>query len=165
MNIAICHYQQFAVPNFPYWYFLCDPDIKMQKLCSVQVYKRNEYIVDKKRYWRRKNYHFKGLYKTTCYKTKSNFSQFCYSHWLLHEGFFSFLIKAFVKSENLIRFHHQAFIISKHREKLKIQVVAWGFSLKISCEIFDKIRTKSNKKEWTEILLRDIFRNIFLENS
>ena len=45
------------------------------------------------------------------------------------------------------------------------QVVAWGFSLKSCCEIFDKIRTKSNKKEWTEILLRDIFRNIFLENS
>ena len=99
INIAICHYQQFVVPYFPFWYFLCDPDIKMQKLRSERVYKRNEYIVDKKTYWRRENYYFKGLYKTTCYKTKSNFSQFCYSHWLLHEGFFSFLIKVFVKSE------------------------------------------------------------------
>ena len=56
------------------------------------------------------NYHIKGLYKTTCYKTKSNFSQFFFSHWLLHKCFFSFLIKAFVNLGKLIRFHWQAFM-------------------------------------------------------
>ena len=48
------------------------------------------------------NYHIKWLYKTTCYKTKSNFSQFFFSHWLLHKCFFSFLIKAFENFEKMI---------------------------------------------------------------
>ena len=34
------------------------------------------------------NCHIKGLYKTTCYKTNSNSSQFYFSHWLLHKCFF-----------------------------------------------------------------------------
>ena len=36
------------------------------------------------------NYHSKELYKTTCYKTKYNFFQFFFSHWLLCEYFFLF---------------------------------------------------------------------------
>ena len=43
-----------------------------------------------------------------------------YSHWLLYECFFSFLIKSFAKSEKLIIFHHQAFVICKNWESLKI---------------------------------------------
>ena len=50
----------------------------------------------KKKKKKKINYHIKGLYKTTCYKTKSNLSQFFFSHWLLHKSFISFLIKAFV---------------------------------------------------------------------
>ena len=41
------------------------------------------------------NYHIKGLYKTTCYKAKPNFSQFFFSQWELHKCFISFLIKHF----------------------------------------------------------------------
>ena len=66
------------------------------------------------------NYDFKGLYKTTCYKTKSNFSQFFFSDWLLHKCFFSFLIKAFTDFGKLIRFHWQASIVYKNGENLKI---------------------------------------------
>ena len=68
------------------------------------------------------NYHIKGLYKSTCYKTKSNFSEFFFSHWLLHKCFFSFLIKAFVNFKILIRFHWQAFIIYKNGENLKMLI-------------------------------------------
>ena len=63
------------------------------------------------------NYHIKGLYKTTCYKTKSNFF---FSHWLLHKSFLPFLIKAFANFEKLIRFHWQAFIANKNGENLKM---------------------------------------------
>ena len=71
------------------------------------------------------NYHIKGLYKTTCYKTKSNFSQFFFSHWLLRELFFSFLIKVFANFEKLIIFYRQACIvykICKNRENLNILI-------------------------------------------
>ena len=68
------------------------------------------------------NYHIKRLYKTACYKTKSNFSQFFFSHWLLHKCFFSFLIKALANFEKLIRFHWQAFIVHKNGENLKMLI-------------------------------------------
>ena len=68
------------------------------------------------------NYHIKGLYKTFCYKTKSDFSQFFFSHWLLDKCFFSFLIKAFENFEKLLRFHWQAFIVCKSGENLKILI-------------------------------------------
>ena len=64
------------------------------------------------------NYHIKGLYKTTCYKTKSNFSQFFFSHWLLLNCFFSFLIKTFANFEKLIKFHWQASILYKNGKNL-----------------------------------------------
>ena len=65
------------------------------------------------------NYHFNGFYKTNCYKTKFNFSQFFFSYSLLYDCVFAFLIKAF---ENLIRFHWQAFIVYKNGENLKILI-------------------------------------------
>ena len=55
----------------------------------------------------------KGLYTTTCYKAKFNFSHFFFSDWLLHKGFFSFLIKAFANFEKLIKFRWLAFIVCK----------------------------------------------------
>ena len=47
------------------------------------------------------NYHLRGLYQTNCYKRKSNFSQFFFSHWLLYERFFSFLINVLLNFKNL----------------------------------------------------------------
>ena len=92
----------------PLWYFLRHPDIKKQKLGY-------EWACETKNI----NYHIKELYKSTCYKTKSNFPQFFFSHWLLHKYFFSFLIKAFTNFEKLIRFHWQAFIAYQTGENLK----------------------------------------------
>ena len=60
------------------------------------------------------NYHIKGLYKTTYYKTKSNFSQFFFSHW--HTCFYSLFIKAFVNSQKLIIFHWKASTFYKNGE-------------------------------------------------
>ena len=64
----------------------------------------------------------KGFLKTTCYKTKSNFSKFFYFLWLLYQCFSSFLIKAFVKCETLTRLYHQNFVICKNGENLKILI-------------------------------------------
>ena len=64
----------------------------------------------------------KGLYKTICYKTKSNFSQFFFSHSLLHKCFFSFLIKACANIEKLITFRWQTFIVYKTGENLKMLI-------------------------------------------
>ena len=66
------------------------------------------------------NYHIKGLYKTTCYKTKSNCSLFFLSHWLLHKCFFLFPYPSFFS-----RFHWQAFVAYKNRENLKM----WKFEI------------------------------------
>ena len=51
---------------------------------------------------------------------KSNISQFFFFDWALYECFFSFLVKAFVNFEKLVRFHRQAFIVYKNGEILKI---------------------------------------------
>ena len=92
--------------------FLRHPDIKKQKSgCKWAL--RNKKMI---------NYHIKGLYKTTCYKTKSNLSQFFFSHWLLHKCFFSFLSNAFANFEKLIRFHPQTLIVYKNGEDLKIPI-------------------------------------------
>ena len=61
-------------------------------------------------------HYFKGLYKITCYKTKSNLFQFFYHS----ERFFFLLIKAFDHFEKLARFHRQVFIVNKNGEILKI---------------------------------------------
>ena len=68
------------------------------------------------------NYAIKALYKITCYKAKSNFSQFFFSHWLLHKCFFFFLMKAFANFEKLIRFHGQTFIVYINGENLKMLI-------------------------------------------
>ena len=68
------------------------------------------------------NYYIKGHYKTICCKTKSNFSQFFFFHWLLHKFFFSFLINAFPNFEKLVRFDWQAFIVYKNGENLKMLI-------------------------------------------
>ena len=67
-------------------------------------------------------YHIKGLYKITCHKTKSNFSQFFFSRWVLRKCYFSFLIKMLANFEQLIRFHWQAFIVYKNGENLKMLI-------------------------------------------
>ena len=73
--------------------------------------------------WNKKmtNY-IKGRYKITCYKTNSNFSLFFFSHWLLHNCFFSFLIKAFENFEKLIWLHWHAFVVYKNGENFKILI-------------------------------------------
>ena len=81
------------------------------------------------------NYHIKGLYKTTCYKAKPNFSQFFFSQWELHKCFISFLIKAFSNFENLTRFHWQDFLVYQNEKK----------KLKMLIEIF-----------WQKLLVSDI---------
>ena len=78
------------------------------------------------------NYHIKGLYKTTSYKIKSNFSQFFFFHWWLHNYFFSFLIKAFANFEKLIRFHWQAFVVNKNGENLKMLIEIFCQKLTVS---------------------------------
>ena len=78
------------------------------------------------------NYQINRLYKTTCCKTKSNFSQFFFSHWLPHKCFFSFLIKACVNFEKLVRFHWQAFIVYKNGENLKMLIEIFSQKLIVS---------------------------------
>ena len=68
------------------------------------------------------SYHIKDFYKTTCFKTTSNFSQYFFSHLLLHKCFFSSLIKAFSNFEKLIKFHWQTFIVNNNGENLKIMI-------------------------------------------
>ena len=65
------------------------------------------------------HYHIKGFYKA---KTKSNFSRFFFSHWLLRKYFFSFVIKAFANFEKLIRLHWQAFTVYINGENLKMLI-------------------------------------------
>ena len=61
-------------------------EFRWERACET-----NKYLMNKKAYWIKNHCHFKWLYKTSCYKTKSNFSQFLYSNLLLYECFFSFL--------------------------------------------------------------------------
>ena len=60
---------------------------------------------------------FKGFIKQPVKLKKNlNFLSFFFFHWLLDDCFFSFLIKAFVNLEKLVRFHRQALIIYKNGE-------------------------------------------------
>ena len=58
----------------------------------------------------------------TCHRANSNFSNFFFSHWLLHKCFFSFLIKAFANFQKLIIVHRKASIAYKNRENLKMLI-------------------------------------------
>ena len=84
------------------------------------------------RYKKMMNYHINRLYKTTCYKTKSNFSQFCFSHSLLHKCFFILFIKVFANFRKLIRFHCKAFIECKNGENLKMLIEIFCRKLVVS---------------------------------
>ena len=108
-----CNYPFLAICRswFPILIFLRHPDSKQRKL-------RCEWVCKKKK--KKKNY-FKGLYKTTCYKTKSIFSQFSFLIDCCMSVFF-LLIKAFVNFEKLIRFHRQAFSVCKNGDNLKILI-------------------------------------------
>ena len=74
----------------------------------------------------------KGFIKQLVIKQSQTFAQFLFSHWLLYECFFSFLIKAFVNFEKLIRFHRQPFMIYKNREKLKVLIEIFHQKLIVS---------------------------------
>ena len=71
-----CHPWLFAVTSFPFWY----PWHEKANI-ALRMSLRNKKMI---------NYHLKGLHKTTCYKTKSNFSQFFFSHWLYECFFFTY---------------------------------------------------------------------------
>ena len=88
--LAIYRYQ------FPLLIFLASSWSKSEN-CTVNELANKKNLVNKKTYKRKNNYHFKGLYKTTSYKTKSNFSQFFFSHWLLYDCFFFFSYKSVYK--------------------------------------------------------------------
>ena len=66
----------------------------------------NKYLVNKKNYCRENDYHFESFIKQPVIKQKLVD---------IFRSFFSLsLIKAFVKSKILIRFHHLGFIIRKN---------------------------------------------------
>ena len=99
-----------AIPSY-----LSFPTSSFDISCVIMILKSKIWACKTKK-WLNKTY------KTTCYKTKSNFSQLLFSHWLLHKCFFSFLTKAFANFEKLIRFHWQAFIVYKNGENLKMLI-------------------------------------------
>ena len=99
----ICHPELFAVPSFHFWY----PWYQKAKI-ALRMSLRNK---KKKKI----NYHLKGLHKTTCYKTKSNFSQFSFSHWLLYDCFSFFHINALVNFEKLIFFRRPTMVVDIER--------------------------------------------------
>ena len=84
-----------------------------KRSCKIKKKREQKHLLKKN------DWHFKGVYKITCYKKVQLFSVFFF-HWLLYECFFAFFIKAFVNFEKLIRFHRQAFIRYKYGENLKI---------------------------------------------
>ena len=82
------------------------------------------------------NYHIKGLYKTTCYKTRSNLSQFFFSHWLLRKCFFFLsLSERLLILKILIRSHRQAFTVYKNWQNLKILIEIFCQKLIVSSVI------------------------------
>ena len=105
--LPICHCQ------LPLLIFLASSWYQKAKVAPQKSLRNKEKLI---------NFHFKGLCKTNCYKEKLSFSRFFFSDWLLYECVFSFLIKAFVNFEKLIRFHWQAFIVYKNGENLKILI-------------------------------------------
>ena len=72
------------------------------------------------------NYHFKGLYKTTYYKTKPSYSQLFFPQWLLYECFFCFFY------QSVCKYHWQAFIGYKNGENLKILIKVFCDKLIVS---------------------------------
>ena len=102
---------QFAIPSY-----LSFPTSPFDISCVILISKSKNWAANELA--RQKMIYKKWLYKTTCYRTKSNFSQLFFSHWLLHKCFFSLLIKAFANFQKLVRFHLQA----KNGENLKMLI-------------------------------------------
>ena len=93
------------------------------------------------------NSHFNKLYQINCYKTKSNFSQLFFSHWLLYECFYSCLISVckFWKIGKILSVYWQAFIIygenveilkEKFRQKLIVSKVILAFLDQLKSKFF-----------------------------
>ena len=112
-------------------------------------------------------YSHKWLCKTTCYKTKSNFSQFFCPHWLLQKRFFSFLIKAFANFEKLIRFHLQSFSVYKDGENLKMLIEMFRQKLVVSNVILTfldhlKLKIFFVSQSWWPTLSATPFQNLWI---
>ena len=112
-------------------------------------------------------YSHKWLCKTTCYKTKSNFSQFFCSHWLLQKRFFSFLIKAFANFEKLIRFHLQSLSANKDGENLKMVIEMFRQKLVVSNVILTfldhlKLKIFFVSQSWWPTLSATPFQNLWI---
>ena len=112
-------------------------------------------------------YSHKWLCKTTCYKTKSNFSQFFCPHWLLQKRFFSFLIKAFANFEKLIRFHLQSFSVYKDGENLKMLIEMFRQKLVVSNVILAfldhlKLKIFFVSQSWWPTLSATPFQNLWI---
>ena len=87
----VCNPWLFAGASFPFWY----PWHEKANI-ALRMSLRNKKMI---------NYQLKGLHKTTCYKTKSNFSKFFFFHWLLYECSFLFpyqRISKFWKIDNIL---------------------------------------------------------------
>ena len=112
-------------------------------------------------------YSHKWLCKTTCYKTKSNFSQFFCPHWLLQKRFFSFLTKAFANFEKLIRFHLQSFSVYKDGENLKMLIEMFRQKLVVSNVILAfldhlKLKIFFVSQSWWPTLSATPFQNLWI---
>ena len=101
---AICHSQFPFLIFAPSSWYQKERKLRCERACG-----KIKYLVNKKTYWRKNYYNFKGLYKTTCYKTKSNFSQFFYSHWLFYECFFFFPYKSVCKISKVNKISSSSF--------------------------------------------------------
>ena len=109
--LAICHSQ------FPFLIFLVSSWYKKAKIALWTSFRKNKNLVNKETIWRKKDCHFKGIYEI-----KSTFSR--------ANVFPLSLLKAFVKFEKLIRFHHQVFIIPTNGENLKTLIEIFRQKLK-----------------------------------
>ena len=97
-------YCNFAVPYFPFWLFLRHPDIKKQKLGWEWACKTKKMI--------------NHPIKKTCYKTKSNFSQFFFSH----RVFFLFPYQSVCKFWKIDKISLVSFLVYKNGENLKMLI-------------------------------------------
>ena len=145
INIVICHSQKFTVPSSTFRYFLCHPHIKEQKFRCERACETNKYLMNKKAYWIKNHCHFKWLYKTSCYKTKSNFSQFLYSNLLLYECFFSFLNTSVCKIWKVDKTSSSSFYYIWKWRKFENTDRNISWKLLIFCEnyyYFDRLKPK-----------------------
>ena len=99
---------EFVVPIFPFWYLLHHPDLNKRKLRCEGACEKNIILWTKRPIEEEIFIISKGFIKELVIKQSPTFPSFsilidcCMS-------FVSFLVKAFVKYEKLLRFHHQSF--------------------------------------------------------